>query len=177
MSGVRGGIRGEQVKDDSLTGQDINESTLVVPQAYHASGNHGNSHNVTYIAIPGRNGWSTTFTKAQMQLVAPYDGMVTKVFLRPTVGHVDEACFFQVRTCGDGQTCEGDGAAITVTTNTITADVDRGTTGVVFDSGETGDGPVPIPKGHAFCFALRKLEGDGYGITDATIIIEWDLST
>jgi hypothetical protein len=45
------------------------------------------------------------------------------------------------------------------------------------DDSVTGGGPAPIPKGHAFSFAILKAAGSGYGITDAVIIIEWDLSS
>ena len=169
--GIGGGIRGAQVKDDSLTGDDINESTLIMPQTYHASGNSGNSNNPYYIAIPGRNGWSNTFTKAQMQLVAPYDGIVTKVFFRPTAADPNSAAYFQVRTNGDGQEAKSGQSQTVTTTNMMTLDVDEGTTEVVLST------PAPIAKGHAFSFAVWKPSGTGYGITDVTIIIEWDLST
>jgi hypothetical protein len=171
MSGVRGGIRGEQVRDDSLTGQDINESTLILPQVYHASGNSGNTSNVTYIAIPGRNGWSTTFSKAQMQLVAPYDGKVTKVFLRPTTGDSSNTCLFQVRTNGDGNLAKEGETNVQITEAVMIAAVDEGTAELIMPT------PASIPEGHAFSFAIKKGAGLGYGITDVTIIIEWDLSS
>ena len=167
---ARSEIRGGQVKDDSLTGADIAENTLILPQTYHASGNH-NSTSVVYIAIPGRNGWSTSFVKNQFQLVAPWDGAVTKVFLRPTTGDSNNTCIFQVRTNGDGNEAK-DGATNVVTTSDMaTVGVDEGTTEIVLST------PAPIPKGHAFSFAIFKASAGSYGITNATILIEWDLST
>ena len=173
--GVAGGIRGTQVKDDSLTGDDINESTLIMPQTYHASGNSGNSNNPYYIAIPGRNGWSNTFTKAQMQLVAPYYGIVTKVFFRPTAADPNSADYFQVRTNGDGNEAKDGATDVVTTSNMATVGVDEGTTELDFTV--VGATPAPIPKGHAFSFAIFKGSPGSYGITNATIVIEWDLST
>ena len=174
MSGVKGGIRGAQVKDDSLTGADIDETTLILPQAYHSSGNH-TSTSVVYLALPGRNGWSTTFLKREMQLIAPYEGSVTKLFLRPTTGDNVNAAVFQVRTNGNGYQAK-DGATNVVTTgNSITANISEGTTEVDFTV--VGATPAQIPKGHAFSFAILKAVGAGYGITDAVVVIEWDLST
>ena len=37
---MSGRIRGTQIRDDSVTGDDVDESTLILPQAYHSSGNH-----------------------------------------------------------------------------------------------------------------------------------------
>ena len=168
--GTKAGIRGAQVKDDSLTGEDIKESTLVMPQSYHSSGNQ-TSTSVTYLAMPGRNGWSTNFLKREMQLIAPYDGVVTKVFLRPTTGDATNTCLFQVRTNGDGNEAENGATNVVTTTDMMTIDIDEGTTEVVLST------PASIPKGHAFSFAIWKQSGTGYGITDAVIIIEWDLSS
>jgi hypothetical protein len=168
--GVKGGIRGDQVKDDSLTGADINETTLILPQSYHSSGNQ-TSTSLTYLALPGRNGWSTSFTKSNMQLIAPYDGAVTKVFLRPTTGDNTNDCFFQVRTNGTANTCEDGQPGVVMTDNQISVPDSRLTAEITLAA------PPSIPKGHAFCFAILKELGAGYGITDAVIIIEWDLST
>ena len=173
---MSGRIRGTQIRDDSVTGDDVDESTLVMPMAYHSSGNQ-TSTNVTYLALPGRNGWSTTFLKREIQLIAPYNGTVTKVFLRPTTGDSSNASYFQVRTNGDGEPARDGENNVVTTTNIMTVGVDEGTTEVVFESPGTGGGPAPIPKGHAFSFAILKAAGSGYGITDAVIIIEWDLSS
>ena len=166
----RSEIRGGQIRDDSITGDDVNESTLILPQTYHASGNH-NSLSVVYIAIPGRNGWCTSFVKNQFQLVAPWDGIVTKVFLRPTIGDGNATCFFQVRTNGDGNEAKDGATNVVTTTDEATVGVDEGTTEIVLST------PAPIPKGHAFSFAIFKPSAGSYGITNATIVIEWDLST
>jgi hypothetical protein len=171
MSGVKGGIRGAQIKDDSLTGADINEGTLILPQSYHSSGNHDSINAIEYLALPGRNGWTTTFLKREMQLIAPYDGSVTKLFLRPTTGDNTNATDFQVRTNGNGYEAKNGATNVVTTTNLITAGISEGTTELVLET------PAPIPKGHAFSFGLLKMAGSGYGITDAVIVIEWDLSS
>ena len=174
--GVSGGIRGEQVKDDSLTGKDINESTLIMPYPYASSGNQ-TSTSLVYLALPGRNGWSTSFSKANHQLIAPYDGSVTKVFLRPTTGDNVNACLFQVRTNGDGELAKNLEASVVTTSNWLLAGDDEGTTEFILEGDDDNDGPAPIPKGHAFSFGILKMSGSGYGITDAVMIVEWDLST
>ena len=177
--GVKSGIRGEQVKDDSLTGADIAESTLILPQAYHSSGNHDSINAIEYLALPGRNGWTTTFLKREMQLIAPYNGRVTKAFFRPTTGDASNVCFFQVRTNGDGYEAKNGATNVVTTSNSITLGISEGTTEIIFPEydEDTDTGQAPIPKGHAFSFGLLKMVGSGYGITDAVIIIEWDLST
>jgi hypothetical protein len=169
--GTKAGIRGAQVKDDSLTGDDIAESTLILPQAYHSSGNHDSINAIEYLALPGRNGWTTTFLKREMQLIAPYDGSVTKVFLRPTTGDDINASEFQVRTNGNGYEAKNGATNVVTTINTITLGISEGTTETVLST------PAVIPKGHAFSFGILKSAGSGYGITDAVIVIEWDLSS
>jgi hypothetical protein len=171
---MSGRIRGAQIKDDSVTGDDVNESTLILPQAYHSSGDH-NSTSIVYLAIPGRNGWSTNFLKREHQLIAPYDGTVTKVLIRPQTGDSLNGAYFQVRTNEDGNTCEDGEDGVVTTTKLCTLPTSEGTTEVVLNPA-TGE-QAPIPKGHAFCFALLKLTGGGYRYTDAVIVIEWDLSS
>ncbi len=163
------GIDGTQIRDDSVTGDDVDEFTLKIPQAYHSSGDHS-SASIVYLALPGRNGWSASFSKANHQLVAPFNGMVIKVLLRPTTGDNINACIFQVRTNYENIAENGEPNVVQID-NSITASTSEGTTEFICNP------PVSITKGHAFSFAILKGSGTGYGITDATIVVEWDLST
>jgi len=166
MSGF--GIRGGQIRDDTITGEEVNEDSLILPQAYHSSGNH-NSTSIEYLAIPGRNGWNTSFLKNEHQLIAPYNGMVTKVLLRPTTGDAGVAKF-QIRTNQDGNTTAAGATNVQLVEHDIYATVSEGTAELVLAT------PTPITKGHAFCFGIEK-SGTNYGVTDAVIIIEWDLGS
>lgn len=165
---MSGGVKGEQIRDDSVTGADVNESTLILPQFYHASGNVGSSGTPTYIATPGRNGWNTSFQVNEHQLIAPHDGTVTKILVRPTTASGD-AGSFNIYTNSSSGSAIAAGAHPVISID-LSYGGDAETVEIILPT------PAPIAKGDAYCFAIEK-PAPGYGITNVVIAVEWDLST
>ena len=166
-------IKGKQIKDDTITGDDVNESTLILPQMYHSSADYtGNA--ITYVSMPGRNNWSGSFLTRQHQQIAPFDGKVAKVMLRPTNGDVSNSVMVQLRTNINGHTIEN-GATnpeYSITDFTLTCANNHST--VEFT---VADNQGFITKGHAFGFSLLKNSGGNFGHTNFVAVIEWDLGS
>ena len=164
-------IKGKQIKDDSITGDDVNESTLILPQMYHSSADYTGSA-ITYIAMPGRNNWSGSFLTRQHQQIAPFDGKLTKVMLRPTNGDASNSVMVQLRTNSNGNTIENGQQNATITDFTFTCANNHST--VEF---AVADNQGFITKGHVFGFSLLKNSGGNFGHTNFVAVIEWDLGS
>ena len=120
--------------------------------------------------MPGRNNWITTFTARQHQQIAPYNGKLVKVMLRPANGDSNNDVTVQLRTNSDGNTVEN-GQNPTMTEFTFRCNNNHST--VTF----TPSTPPSITKGHAFGFSLLKNSGGNFGHTNFVAVIEWDLSS
>ncbi len=116
--------------------------------------------------MPGRNNWLRTFTVRQHQLIAPYNGTVTKFMIRPSVGDASDPVIVQVRTSGDGGTVENG----IVTNHSMLCSRNNATVELVLAT------PVELTKGHAFGFSLVK-NGIMYRQTNFVAVVEWDLSS
>tara|TARA_B100000287_G_scaffold131019_1_gene123184 strand:- start:36 stop:542 length:507 start_codon:yes stop_codon:yes gene_type:complete len=167
------GITGKQIRNDTVTGDDVNESTLVLPQVYHSSADYNNNNNaIVYISMPGRNNWTTGFTTRQHQMIAPYDGKVVKFMLRPTTGDGSNNVTVQLRTNPAGNTVENDPGNTDLSMAEFQFLCANNHATVTF----TPSTPPSITKGHAFGFALKK-SGTQYGHTNFVAVIEWDLGS
>jgi len=162
-------IKGKQIKDDTITGDDVNESTLVLPQMYHSSGDH-NSNSIVYISMPGRNNWSGSFLTRQHQQIAPYDGKVVKYMIRTANGDSSNSVMVQLRTNSNGNTIENGQPNSTISDSTISCPNANETVEFVPST------PPSITKGHVFGFSLVK-NGTNYRNTNFVAVIEWDLGS
>ena len=165
------GITGKQIRDGTITGDDVNESTLILPQMYHSSADYTTS-GITYVSMPGRNNWMTSFTTRQHQQIAPFDGKVTKVMLRPTNGDASNPVMVQLRTNINGNTIENPTSGGSITDFTLTCANNHSTAEFT-----VADNQGFITKGHAFGFSLLKNSGGNFGHTNFVAVIEWDLSS
>ena len=163
-------IKGKQIKDETITGDDVNESTLVLPQMYHSSADY-TSNSIIYVSMPGRNNWQSSFTTRQHQQIAPYDGKLIKVSIRPTNGDASNSVMVQLRTNSNGNTIENGQPNATITDFTLTCANNHSTVEFIPST------PPSITKGHAFGFSLLKNSGSNFGHTNFVAVIEWDLGS
>ena len=79
---MAGKIRGQQIKDDSITGTDVNESTLVLTHFVQLKYTKTDNNNKIYVRI-GANG-SNEIPGVNNKFVAPADGVLKYALIRST---------------------------------------------------------------------------------------------
>ena len=79
---ARTGIDGNQIRDNTLTGDDINESTLVLPYFIHCKYTATSSNNKVWIR-PKDNG-SNTSPGVNNKFIVPSNGTLKYVLIRST---------------------------------------------------------------------------------------------
>lgn len=79
---MAGKIRGEQIKDDSVTGADVDESTLVLRHVYSVK--YSKSDNVDPVWIRWNANGSNSSPGVNNKFIMPGSGSIKKVLIRST---------------------------------------------------------------------------------------------
>ena len=77
---AKGRIRGEQIKDDSITGADVNEDTLLIKHVFRAKYTYTSGSSLIYIRW--NNSGSNTSPGVNNRFVAPAAGTLKTVLIR-----------------------------------------------------------------------------------------------
>ena len=115
---ARVGIDGKQISDDSVTGDDVNESTLVLPYFFHSKYTATSSNNKVWIR-PKDNG-SNTSPGVNNKFVVPSNGTLKYVLVRST--HTPGSTEIGFHKSSDGTENLNSTAAEAQTINVSTAD-------------------------------------------------------
>ena len=95
---MTGRIRGEQIKDDSITGTDVDESTLVLTHFIQAKYSATSSSSLVYIR-PQENG-SNTSPGVNNKFLVPSNGTLKYVLIRST--HTPGSTVIGLHKASDG---------------------------------------------------------------------------
>lgn len=155
MSGM--GIRGGQIRDDTITGEEINEDTLVLTYPFNAKYTATSSSALVY--IKWRTMGSNTSPGVNNKFIAPADGVLKSVLVRSTGTPLSTGISLHKAPNGTAN-------LLTAPVETITVNMDTANT--VVEAVFTG----------AASFSANEIIGisvnptDYHGNVDLTILIE-----
>lgn len=159
---AKGRIRGEQIKDDSITGTDINEDTLLIKHVFRAKYTYTSGSSLIYIRWS--NSGSNTSPGVNNRFIAPAAGKLKTVLIRSdgTPGSTEVG----LHKASDGTE---DVSGTPVETQTVVmSNANTAATATFTDSASFSANDI-------ICLSVNPTSN--HGNVDLTIIIEFDFSS